>query len=535
MYRLLVADDEHIVVESIRFIAEKNFDNVVVIAEAGTGKEAIEQVEIFKPDIVFMDIRMPGIDGIEAIKEIKKRHPDTLVIILTAYDYFTYAQEALTLNVLDFLIKPIDKSKVVESIQKAIHILARKMADVQNELAMKEKLRRLADYLEHEFVYSALLENDQYKRLEFYQEILNMDLHYGYVMLLNLDESVSGSLSGEPMRQSLKKQEIQDLFRMSLKSRANCLVGAVTLNRGIAFIPVVQGMDEYAVRNRSIEIANEVKEALDTKLNMGCAIGIGRAYNVENLLKSYEEADKAIKLAQAAGGGGVSHISDIILPSEIQDYYPLNKQKILIDRIVGGDTEEAKELFEELFNWMSFMDKDMRKIKNRFFEISLDILRALSAQGLETGQIEHQRWIMETLESRDLTLLKMNFWRHILEITLELKSQREERRNELIENVKHHLAANFSKDIKLNDVAKEANMSYHYFSKFFKDETGHNFTDYLVNIRIKEAKKLLDEDACSIKEVSVQVGYKDPNYFSKIFKKMVGLTPTEFRERTRNA
>ncbi|MDI6878492.1 MAG: AraC family transcriptional regulator, partial [Desulfitobacteriaceae bacterium] len=191
--------------------------------------------------------------------------------------------------------------------------------------------------------------------------------------------------------------------------------------------------------------------------------------------------------------------------------------------------------FEELFNWMSFMDKDMRKIKNRFFEISLDILRALSAQGLETGQIEHQRWIMETLESRDLTLLKMNFWRHILEITLELKSQREERRNELIENVKHHLAANFSKDIKLNDVAKEANMSYHYFSKFFKDETGHNFTDYLVNIRIKEAKKLLDEDACSIKEVSVQVGYKDPNYFSKIFKKMVGLTPTEFRERTRNA
>jgi len=535
MYRLLVADDEHIVVESIRFIVEKNFDNIVVIAEACTGKDAIEQVEIFKPDIVFMDIRMPGINGIEAIKEIKKRHPDTLVIILTAYDYFTYAKEALTLNVLDFLIKPIDKNKVVESIQKAIQILSRKMADVQNELVMKEKYRRLADYLEHEFVYSALLENDHYKRLVFYQEILNMDLHYGYVMLLNIDESVSGTLSGEPMRQSLEKQEIQDLFRMSLKSRTNCLVGAVTLNRGIAYIPVAQGTDEYVVRNQSIEIANKVKKELDAKLGISCPIGIGRALNVENLLKSYEEADKAIKLAQAAGDGGVSHISDIILPSETQDYYPLNKQNILIDRIVSGNTEEAKELFEELFNWMAFMDKDVQKIKNRFFEISLDIFRALPAQGMANGRIVHQQKMMKTLELSDLTLLKMNFWRGILEITLDIKNQNEERRNELIEKVKHYVADNFSKDIKLNDMAKKVNMSYHYFSKFFKDETGHNFTDYLANIRIKEARKLFHEDTCSIKEVSVQVGYKDPNYFSKIFKKMVGLTPTEFRERSRKA
>ncbi len=532
MYRLLVADDEHIMVESIRFIVEKNFDNVAVIGEAGTGREAIEQVEIFKPDIVFMDIRMPEIDGIEAIKEIKKRHPDTLVIILTAYDYFTYAQEALTLNVLDYLIKPIDKNKVIEGINKAINILAKKMAAVQNELAMKEKFRRLAGYLENEFVYSALLENEQYKRLDFYQEIFNLDLHYGYVILLNLDES-GGSLSGEKMSQSLKKHEIQDLFRLSLKSLANCLVGAVSLNRGVAFVPAAEGVDEYTLRNRSIEIASKVKEEIDAKLKLEYAIGIGRAYNVENMLRSYEEADKAIKLAQAEGASGVSHISDIILPGEIQDYYPFNKQKILIDRIVAGDTREAKELFEELFNWMFFIYKDVQKIKNRFFELALDLFRALASQGLETAIIEQQKRIMVTLESSDIMLLKLNFWQHILAISLELKSLREERRNELIEKAKRHLNDNFQKEIKLSDVAKEVNMSYHYFSKFFKEETGQNFTDYLVNIRVKEAKRLLEGDTFSIKEVSFCVGYKDPNYFSKIFKKVAGITPTEFRDMAR--
>ena len=123
MYKLLIADDEQIVLDSIKFIIEKNFLYMVEVGTARSGREAIEKAEIFKPDIIFMDIMMPGINGFEAIKEIRSRLNDVLIIILTAYERFDYAREVIKLGITEYLLKPVSREKIVETVRKSIRII----------------------------------------------------------------------------------------------------------------------------------------------------------------------------------------------------------------------------------------------------------------------------------------------------------------------------------------------------------------------------------------------------------------------------
>lgn len=120
MYKIMIGDDEGIVIEALTFIINRHFGDSCIIESAKTGRSLIELAESFRPDIAFMDIQMPGINGIEAMREIKKNNPNIIFIIVSAYDKFNYAKEALSIGALDYLNKPIEQKVIVEILQKAM-------------------------------------------------------------------------------------------------------------------------------------------------------------------------------------------------------------------------------------------------------------------------------------------------------------------------------------------------------------------------------------------------------------------------------
>ena len=140
MYRILLADDEGIVINSLKFIIEKNFEGMFEIETAKTGRGAIEVAEHFRPDIAFMDIQMPGINGMEAMQEIRRSVPNVVFVVLTAYDKFDYAKEAINLGVMRYLNKPVNQKVVVEVIETAIEQINGKREKRKLDLQIKERM-----------------------------------------------------------------------------------------------------------------------------------------------------------------------------------------------------------------------------------------------------------------------------------------------------------------------------------------------------------------------------------------------------------
>ena len=152
MYKIMLADDEGIVIDSLTFIIRQNFGENCEIASAKTGRSVIELAESFRPDIAFMDIQMPGINGIEAMKEIKKNNSNTIFIVMSAYDKFDYAKEAINLGVLDYLNKPVNQKKIVSVLQKAMDLIDARREKRSRDLEIKEKLEFVVPVIEQGFV-----------------------------------------------------------------------------------------------------------------------------------------------------------------------------------------------------------------------------------------------------------------------------------------------------------------------------------------------------------------------------------------------
>ncbi len=519
MIKLLIADDEPIVISSIRFIVEKYVDGVEVVGSARSGKEAIEKALELKPDVLFMDIHMPGINGIEAIRRIQEHHPDIIFVIITAYEYFQYAKEAVNLGVSEYLLKPINKNSIIKTLQEAGTVIRSRRDRLKQETALVEKISKILPHMEGQFIYSRLLQSELVEDLDFYEDLFGMKLTSGYVMVAVLDNPGTKSKE-ESLVSSLMKQELYENFSMALKSVSSCLIGLPLFDQIVVYIPGRGSTDAYEDRNCAIEIAKAVME----KTGDGYRVGIGRKYHLEHFYESYQEACMA---ANFSGGDRITHFEDIQLYKPEPEPYPYAREEMLLHKFMLGDLQGALALFEDLYTWLSLNYRnDHQRIKSKLIELFILTRRTVPATGARS---EENDFLHHLLKTDNIFEIKIEYVNYLKSTVTQLQECRKKELNGLTLKATQYIEENYCNNISLDDVARHVNMSYHYFSKFFKESTGINFMDYLTDLRIKRAKEFLTETGLSIKAVSYETGYSDPNYFSKIFKKHTGLTPTEYR------
>jgi two-component system response regulator YesN len=529
MYKIMLADDEGIVIDSLRFIIEKNFSDNCIVEHATTGRSVIELAEKFKPDIAIMDIQMPGINGIEAMKEIRKTNSSVVFIVMTAYDKFNYAKEAINLGVLEYLTKPVNHTIIVKVIQKAMDIIEEDRKKRSNDLLIREKLEIVVPIIESDFIYAAISGDDLTQAEANFRNLLGIREDNGMMLVMEFGDSIEDGMLTNPVGVSVKAQTFYPVIRENLKEEFNCVVGPIMVNKIAIFLPSSKMQLEYDDRTMLIETMRRVIRDLTKRIDVQFKVGIGSVTPLFRLIDSYKEALTAIR----NGKGRVVHVKDLPVGCEYEEDYPIDIERILFERIEKGNMEGTKEEANRFFDWMieHYPDCEM-DIKLKVLEFILFAEQRAFLSGGMTYYFRYRKDYLSTLMQIDnYEHLRRWFIDKVIEACRNIISKREEQTTGVISRAKAFIEDNYSKDISLDDVSRIVDISPYYFSKLFKEETGENFIEYLTNIRIEKAKQLLQNKEVSIKNICVETGYSDPNYFSRIFKKQVGITPTEYRDR----
>lgn len=525
MYKIMLADDEGIVLDALTYIVRKNFGDRCQIQTARSGRAAIELAEEFQPDIVLMDIRMPGINGIDAIRELRQTHQSTIFIVVSAYDDFDYAQKSIDLGVMAYLTKPVRRELAVEVLQKAMNQVDDARKKRTNSLLMREKLETALPMLESGFIYSVLLQTVS-SNCRNYCSLLGIEQDSGYMMIFQL--RAASAAEDDLVEQDTQALSVYGVCRDQMKAAFHGVVGPLMANRIVAAVPCDAPEDEYTARLAIVEQSQALVQRLERRTGLLFRVGIGSIQPMDQLYESYRQAVEALEQNRE----GIAHFNDLPLEREWEEGYPSEEEYRMYDYVGEGNLPNARLLACQFFDCMTdHYGNYPMDIKLKALELVLRAEYIAFHTGGQTYHFLQRRGYLETILSFD-NYGDLREW-YLDKITAACRSISQSKSERCLGTValaQAYIQKNYRRDLTLDEVSREVHVSPYYFSKLFKEETGENFVEYLTKLRIRKAKPMLLEPGSSVKQVCLSVGYSDPSYFSRIFKRYEGVTPTEFRE-----
>ncbi|MBP3718815.1 MAG: response regulator [Eubacterium sp.] len=527
MYSIMIADDEGIVLDSYTYLLNEEFGDSISIETAKTGRSVIELAERYRPDICIMDIRMPGINGIDAIKEIRKRNPGIVFIISSAYDKFGYAQEAMGLGVIEYLHKPVDREKFIKTIRRAMDQVDQDREKRAKELEILEKMETVTPIIENGLVYNLLFQDYFQEDIMNFKKLLEIEEDYGYMIVLVFGEDLQEGVLTNAVGASVRVQNhIRDL-REIVKSYFLAIVSSVMANKIVLFVPYAKSQYDYNERIEIIDNTRNMIRRLNTQMEVVFRAGIGTIKPLDKQMISFNEALDGL----AVSCSSVVHSDDVANYGEYEDDYPVDKENAIYEHVGRGETEQAITAANQFFDWMQDRYASYETdIKQKTLEFVLQAERLALEKGGKTYSFRSgENYLQYVNKTESYDKLRKWFIDKITEASQDVKCRKENRSSGVIDKAKEYIQTHYKNDISLDDVSRSVDISPYYFSKLFKDVEGENFIDYLTNLRISKAKELLDTTDMSMKEICAEVGYSNPNYFSRIFKKTMGVSPTEYK------
>ena len=524
LYKLLLVDDEDEVRGRISSLIDQN-SGFLVVGKAGNGHDAYELVEELKPDVVLTDIKMPFIDGIELARMLKRDFPTVKVAFISGYDEFKYAQEAIKLNVVSYLMKPLTSSDINSFLQslkvKLDEEYSRKFNDDEALKNYKDSLPLLIDHTISSVLISREQTKDHIERLKQY----GLDTESGRYVSCLLEIDSSKNLD-ELMSLEKIKVLLHELFHAYFDTYP--FKYFLSIQNGILMIikendqPLIKTVDSFLY---------ELVQTADQYMDIRIRIGISNIFNhFEQLQKSYQEAKEAIRYGKFLNTGRIVYINEVEHRETDRIAFDLEEIKSIENTIKFGSKEEIHELLEqkklEIKNHENMISSD-------FFLIGLANLMIDFAQSIN---VDLSTVVSENLLQKLLsfsTLDEIFDWTEtiLLELKQNLIQTSLSRTERILEEVILYVEQNFANPLlSLNMVCDQFDISISYLSMLLKKEKNVTFNKYVIEVRMEHAKRLLKESPLKIVDIANQCGYNEVYYFSHSFKKYTGHSPKQYRE-----
>ncbi len=531
MLKVFLAEDEFIIREGIKNNIDWQAHGYEFCGEASDGELAFPLIQKTRPDILITDIKMPFVDGLALSRLVKKELPETEIIILSGYEEFDYAKEAIQIGVARYLLKPVNGETLLQEIDSVAEIILGK----QKEKEIREKYQKEME------------ENSLRDQMDLFQHLVTGDCSMEELL------SVAGKLDLKIMApwysivllkiQSMKHDYeeysgsivVVDERIVKLAEPEHVLIFDRALE-GRAFLFKADSEEELLAYQK--EYLGDVKEVLSGYANLRYFGGIGTPVNrLREIPASFEDASHAFAHRYLVAESCILDSSLLMQEgaAEHEDFRISAVNPEQIDRtkmqefLRTGDLDEVVYFVDEFFGKL-----DGGAMKSRIFRqyITMDayfsIVDFLKGLGLQKDEIEAPDQDSSILQDEKSA---MDYIVRIMEKALVLREKKASSRYEdVVSEVIHYIEDNYAQEeLSLNLLASHVNFSPNHLSMIFSQQTGQTLIRYLTDYRMNRAKELL---RCSSKKssvISMEVGYKDPHYFSYLFKKTQGMTPTQYR------
>ena len=535
MLKIFLVEDEMIVRESLRKNVDWDKHGFEFVGEASDGELAYPQILKTKPDVIITDIRMPFMDGLELSKLVKQEMPWTKIIILSGYDDFQYAKEAIAIGVTEYLLKPASSIKIIETITDVKKAIEREREQRMLMMELREDIKENKKHENARFFENLVTKGQSVSELVEKAKELELDLpaaEYSMVLFKIFPYKIADELYTD---------HILNIYTL-LEKRYSSSKEVLFFERSIeGYVLLVKG-DTGTTGDLAIKHVTWLKGFFDEQEKVEYFIAVGQP--VKRILEmsvAFDTANKAFAYQYIFEKNQIIFYSDIQRESndydEIMNLKNLNfatfDKKAIEQFLKNGSSEDINGFINRYFDSHGF--ENTQSLLFRQY-ITLDI-QFIAVAFLEEMQI-NKTLLIERFGDADKifsyfsSLEKTkNYIKRLLSVTVLL---RDEARNNMpsiwFRNAQEYITNNYMNNaISLNMVSRAVNISPAHLSAMFSQQTGRTFIECVTEMRMNKAKELLRCTNLKSFEIAYEVGYKDPHYFSHLFKKTFGCTPKEFR------
>lgn len=530
MYSLLIVDDDiwvrRMLLENIAW----NTIGISYVRTAENGQKALHAIAEDPPQIILSDVKMDGMDGITLLDKVKSDYPDICIILLSAFDKFSYVQAALKKGAFDYILKPAEESELLSILSKAIDKIA-------NDQRMREKITLISKMSDHAVavIKENALKQACYGNLEEFTRlrgILDTDDPFSIstefvVGIAEIDKYRELLRQNSSEKINFKKDEIKAVIYEHLEKHGK-VIGFYEGNRFAFFFGAVHGLSFDELKKLRVSVIKNT----GISVTLACSEIGGE---IKSIAKIYQQASDALKNKFYRGNEKVlfAQKEDAQCSEEI---YLFNQESVLRNAIISGNTDLAVSIINNIFEW--FNEKNVKPFCLK--------LLCVKIMGL-IGETLHSAGVINTV-AEDFsqnkpqriddfeTMHELRNWMHEtlfsgIEAVQQISSGK---KRKIIEDILKYIDSHYSENISLDILAHKFLLNPVYLSRLFKAQVGKTFTHYLTDLRIRYAKEFLADTSLLVYMISDKVGYCNEKYFYKIFKEVEGITPTEYRDKIIN-
>lgn len=518
MYKLIIVDDQPVIRKGLVKLVDWEEMGIEIAGEASNGLEALELILRENPHLMICDIKMPGMDGLELMKECRKINSGIKTVVLSGYNDFAYVKEALRYGVENYLLKPVDRDELVSTVLNVIN-------KFENDLNYCKTMVESAEIIRDNILYRMLTDNISKKELRERLKFLKIDLSGSRFRTAAIEVVNYGYL--------FSRDELEGRIREAYRHIcASSLTGNAILCKTVEHRMIVIFKDDTAAFVNANRMLNNFVETMNRQMGVDVIIGVGDEVDrMEMLPSSYSQAEKMLDFRYVMA-------KNRIIWNEIQaeikktyrDYVELDAQKfenLIITGDIDGTIREVDHVCSMLLAVRTIKPEQIKYFFTDMIIMLIEIIKKYKLNVENILSLEHSIQEMTTHSTVEQSIKSV---KTICGGIIRDFDRKKESPRKKIDEIIRYVNGSFCNEMSLKSLAAEFGYNPTYLGQIFRNETGRIFTDYLNNLRLEKAKQLILNTSDSINVIGEKVGYEDSNYFYKLFKKYVGVYPTRFKQ-----